>query len=210
MKKRAQELFNGELLKVLLAKSKNEFDNSLSKIANLANILDQTGDESSANKMDDLLKQAGFWSALFSGMSGSGGAAIWEAFKTGKFKDGLTEIVKKALMAGTAAVAVDYIIKWLDEVPLIGSILKELESAPKLRSILESAIGAAVSQSDLANKIVDQAIIAIEKLIGFGPAAKKEDNKSDPLHSRPSIQPEQKKDESPAQFQIGSVPGMNQ
>lgn len=173
MKTRAKELFNKELLKILFTTSRNDFDNSLSKIANLADILDQTGDESGANKMDDILKQAGFWSSLFSGMAGGGGAAIWEAFKSGKFKESLTEIVKKALMAGTAAVVVDYIIKWLDEVPVIGSILKELEGADKLRSILEGVIGAAVAESDLANKLVDQTILAVEKLIGFGPGAKK-------------------------------------
>lgn len=168
MKKRAAEILHSQIKSILIARSKEEFEKYLVKVAELANLLDQTGDEASADKVDNLLKQAGFWSALFSGMTGGGGAAIWDAIKEGKFKESLTIIAKKALMGAATGVVVDYLIQWLDSVPFIGGYLKELEGADKLRMLLVGVVGEAVAESDLANKLVDKTIAAVEGLFGLG------------------------------------------
>lgn len=173
MKKRAAEILHRQVQNILIAKSKAEFEKSLIRLAELADLLDQAGDESSANRLDNLLKQAGFWSSLFSGMSGGGGVAIWDAIKGGKFKESLGIIVKKALMGAAAGVMVDYIIQWLDGIPFIGNYLKELEGSDKLRMLLEGVVAGAVAESDFANKLVDKTIIAVEGLFGWGHAEQK-------------------------------------
>ncbi len=167
IKNRAQEILHRELLKVLLSTSKVELDSSLLKVAGLADILDQAGNENLANRIDVLLKEAGFWSGFLSGMSGGVGEDLWNAFKTGKFKAGMTGVVKHALMTGASGVVVEYLIKWLDGLPLIGGILEELGGAPKLKSMLEAYIGSAIVDSDLADKLVDRAIEAVEEMIGI-------------------------------------------
>lgn len=184
MKKRAEQIFHQEILSLLAAKSKEEFDKSLTKIASLADILDQSGDAASADKMDDLLKQAGFWSSFLSGLSGGGGAAIWDAVKNGKFRESLNIIAKKAVMGAVTGVGIEYIIKWLDEVPLIGPLLKELEGADKIRSILEGVVAGAVADSDIANQLVDKTIEAVEGLLGFG---KKQEVKPQPQQQKQNI-----------------------
>lgn len=167
MIKRAEEILRSEILAVLAAKTQKEFNGPLKKIADLANILDQIGDVVGADRLDNLIKQAGFWDALFSGGFGGGGAKLWDAIKGGNLKESLGEIVRGALMGAAAGVMADYMIKWLDDVPLIGSYLKELEGANKIRALLEGIIGKTFSESNFANKLVDNSLEEIENLLGM-------------------------------------------
>jgi hypothetical protein len=167
MNKRAAEILQSELTKLFSATTKTEADQSLHKIAELANILDQMGNEVSADRLDVMIKEAGFWSALFSGTLGGGGAKLWDAVKGGTLKESLGEIVKGALMGAGAGVMTEYIINGLAKIPWLGSIFEELVGAPKLKSMIQGIIAAAVAESDLANKLVDKTILAVEQLLGM-------------------------------------------
>ncbi len=209
MKKRAAEILHEQVKNILITKSKEEFEKSLFKIAELANILDQSGDEVSADRLDHLLKQAGFWSSLFAGMTGGGGAAIWDAIKGGRFKESLTMIAKRALMGAAVSVMVEYIIQWLDGIPFVGDYLKELEGADKLRTLLEGVVAGAVSESDFANKLVDKTIEAIEHLFGWAqqeavPAAKPS---TPPQQPKPITQTTAPKSEDGATQSFQVAPG---
>lgn len=199
MKKRAAEILHSQVKSALIAKSKEEFDKSLAKIAELADLLDQTGDEVSADRLDHLLKQAGFWSALFSGIAGGGGVGIWDAIKEGRFKDSLAVVAKKALMGAATGVVVDYLIQWLDGIPFIGDYLKELEGSDKLRALLESVVAGAVAESDFANKLVDKTIAAVESLFGWG----KQHESEKRVVPRVSAQPAPKKPIAEEKPQVG-------
>jgi hypothetical protein len=175
MKKRINEILKNEIMTVLGSKDSGIVKKSLSKLADLADIFDQSGDTASANKLDTFMKEAGFWSSFFSGLVGGGGAGLWDALKSGKIKESIGEIVKKALIGAGTGVVVEYIIKGLDEIPLIGPYLKELGGADKLRSMLEGIIAGAVAESDLANKLVDKTIEAIEGYLGMGGGQEKKE-----------------------------------
>lgn len=202
MIKRAQEILHKEIISVLSSKTKQEFNEVLTKIAALSDIVDQTGDTLSADKIDELLKQAGFWGDLFSGMAGGGGAKLWDALKGGKLKESLGEIVKRALMAGTVAALAGQLIKALDDLPLIGPYLKEFVGAEKLKSLFVGVIGTTVSESDFANKLVDNSIAAMEQFFGFG--GKLEPAKKEEVPGVLEAAPEGKEMADSAEFQIGA------
>lgn len=177
MNKRAQKILQEQIINMLMSQDKVAFDKSIVKIAALADIMDQSGNEHIANKLDNLIKEAGGWSTFFAGLLGGASPKVWEAIKSGKIREGLSEIVKGALMGVGSAYLVDYLINKLDELPIIGPLLKELGAAEKLKAALESVIAGAVSESDFANKIVDKTLDAIEGFIGIGKTEKQNDNK---------------------------------
>lgn len=200
MNKKAEKIINSHLLTAITTKSKVAMDEALNKITLFADIMDQAGHEKVADTLDDFVKQAGFWSSFFSGLVGGGGAGLWDALKSGKIKESLGDIVKKALMGAGTGVIVEYVIKGLDEVPLIGPYLKELVGADKLRSMLEGVIAGAVAESGIVNKLVDKTIEAIE---GFftSTMGKTQEHKAPTINVEPT-----KPSTDTAQFPV-NVPG---
>lgn len=183
MKKKAAEILHKQIQAVLVSKSAKELENAVTKIADLANILDQSGDEVSADRLDELIKQAGFFESLFSGALGASAPTIWNAIKGGKFKEELGDIVKKAIAGAATGVAVEYLIKWLDTIPFIGKYLTELEHSDKIREVFEGVVSNAIVNSDIGTKLVDGAVEAVEEMIGMAkkPAVR--------TQNKPTIQP---------------------
>ena len=232
MKKRAQEIFDVESRKVILAQNKEEAQASMEKLIMLATILDEMGERADADKVDVFIKEAGGWLDAIMGLVGGAatskdeqtgeyfGPEVIQAIRSGDFskllnKETLIPVITRAIATAGVGVLTGEIIDALTKKVPGFTLIKD---STFTKMAISGALTYAITKSDFVSKLLDGLITQIKK--AFGVAVKEEAPKQQqqqPQLQQPAPQQylannESKKPEqgtSTQQFQM-ALPGAKQ
>lgn len=178
MNKRAQAAFHNELRTILSTSDKKVAGEAFVRLAKLADILDQHGDEASADHIDRVIKEANwFWDMLLGGAGGAAttknesGQHVWDALKPGGgglgaffSKDTIVKMITNFLITGGIAMLSGELVKIVSEkVP----IFSWLGDSSILKAIFTSALTYAVRNTDFVQKFVDNLVEEAEQVLGM-------------------------------------------
>jgi hypothetical protein len=190
MKRLAQKNFDNQVKNLIHSTTRKAFRHCVVKLAELSDLLDRSGDEASADRVDSVIKEAwSIWDFLGGGIGGAAtskdentgewfGKSVLDAMKSGNWgkildKKVLVKVITEALTTAViASVAGEIIDALADKVPGF-SLIKNMSF---VRTAVVGSLTYAVAQSDFVTKLVDGLVLEIEKALGMG--AKTESPKS--------------------------------
>ena len=165
--------------------SPNQYKEAMGRLVSLAGILDQMGQTTDADYIDQITKEAaGIWDFLFSGLGGAattkdqGGNSILDAIKGGNVgqffnKDTIVRMITNFLVGGGIGLVADELVEVLTQkVP----ILKWFGDSKFIKVAITTALTAAVVHSDFVEQIVNSLVDQFEQVVGM---------------KKPEVQPQQ-------------------
>ena len=183
MNKTTERALENQVKNLLIAQDQKSAQKSFENLIKLANILDSAGNEKDADRIDALVKEAmGFWESLFGGALVGGAPSIFDSITSGKGgldKETLVPIVKKMMMGAVAAMITNAILGYLENVPVLGGIVK----SQMVQAVIEGAASYAITHSNFADMLVDQLIDGVKGMFGMG------GSKTSPTEVKPDIKP---------------------